>query len=354
MIRICFALIAAVVLVQAIAGEEPEINDWTRHVIPAQERSFDFKTVAKGAVPEHQFVLKNPFQEPLVVRSVTSSCTCTSAHFDEAKSTLPTYGELVIAVRFHGDLFEGHKNATLTVAIDKPNPAEIQLNIRGEIRGDLQTTPNFLDFGNVDIEKGVSRILTVTYTGSNTQWRLVDTKCENEFIHTEITEIPANRFGTKVFKVNVSLDQSTPHGAIDTRLLLVSNDTETRREIPIPLRATVGTVIRVSPSPLFLGLLLPGEPSPLKSVTLLGTKPFRITKIECDNPAVRVPSGYDADVPLSRTYAVPIQYLNPADGEGAPKGGTMQAEVKITTDIPGLVPTFYVTMRVREKEREAE
>lgn len=352
MTRICSALIAVVFLVRAIAGEEPEIDDWTRHVIPLKERSFDFKTVAKGAVPEHQFILKNPFQEPLTVRSVTSSCNCTSVRFDETKSTLQTYGEIAITVRFQGDLFEGHKNATLTVVLNKPNPAEIQLNVHGEIRGDLQTTPNFLDFGNVDIEKGVSRILTVTYTGSNTQWRLVDTKCENEFIHTEITNIPSTRFGTKVFNVNVSLDKSIPHGVVDTRLFLVSNDTGARREIPIPLRATVGTVIRVSPSPLFLGLLLPGEQSSLKSVTLLGTQPFRITKIECDNPAVRVPLKIDDNIPLSRMYAVPIQYLNPADGEGSPKGGTMQAEVHVTTDIPGLVPTFYVTMRVREKDTE--
>ena len=361
MTRTDFAFIAATVFtlaffVRTVVGQDTGANeDWGLHVIPAAERSFDFKTVAKGAVPEHRFVLRNPFQEPIHIESITSGCTCTTIDFDEEKSVLQTYDEAVVPVRLRGDMFDGQRNSTITVSIDKPYRTEIQLNIRGEIRSDLKITPDRIDFGNVELEKGQSRTLTVTYTGSNTQWRLVDVKCENEFIHTDITSGPV-QVGVKIFQVNVSLDKSAPNGTISSHLILISNDALTRREIPVPLRATVGTVIRVSPPALSLGVLLPGEPSPVKNAVLVGTKPFRIVKMECDNPAVEITPQIDPDAlpPARAVHQVSVLYRNPADGDGASQDGTMRTAVRVTTDIPGLAPVFYVTANIRTKESEGE
>ena len=358
--RIIAIFTALAILMQAaVAEQEIKIEeDVSQYIIPHKERSFDFKTVAKGMVLGHRFVLKNPFQEPMHIASVTASCTCTTVDFDEkdeTKTTLNTYEEAVIPIRLRGDISEGPQNATLTVIIDRPKRIEIQLNVRAEIRADLRIAPNnFIDFGNIELGRGQSRTLTVTYTGSNAQWRLVDVQCDNEFIHTEITSDP-ERIGIKTFRVRVSLDQTAPNGNINSRLILISNDSASRREIPVPLRATVGTVITVSPPNVFLGMLPPGEPSPKKNAFLTGTKPFRITTIECDNPAVEivshnVASRTEPDAP-SRIHSLLISYRNPAEGEGSPQdNGEMRAEVQITTDLPGLTATFHVTASVRENE----
>jgi len=351
MTRITFAFLATLILAQATLGQSAE-TDWLQHIIPAKERSFDFKTVAKGAVPEYQFVLKNPLQEPLHIASVTASCTCTTLDVDMEKSVLQTYEKFEITVRLRGDMYDGQRNATITVVIDQPHRAEIHLNVRGEIRTDLKVAPDFIDFGNVALEKGQSRTLTVTYSGSNSQWRIVDVRCENEFIRADITPDFTN-ISQKTFKVNVSLDKSAPHGTIRDHLFLMTNDTASRREIPIAVRATVGTVLRVSPPTVFLGVLQPGEPSPKKPVILTGTMPFRITKIECDNPAIEIAWEVDANAAPRDRYMLPISYKNPVQGEGAPKSdGTMLAAVRITTDVPGLVSMFYVTMSVRKTEDE--
>jgi len=353
MTRISFTVLVAVILMPAVAGQASE-TDWLQHVIPAKERSFDFQTVAKGGIPEHQFVLKNPLQEPLRIANVTSSCTCTTVDFDTEKSVLQTYEEFIITARLRGDMFDGQRNATLSVVIDKPNRAEIQLNVRGKIRTDLKVSPNFIDFGNVEPEKEPSRTLTLTYTGSNSQWRIIDVRCNNEFIRTDMIHDSAS-IGQKVFKVKVSLEPSTPHGSMNSYLFLITNDATGYREIPILIRATVGTVISVSPPTLFLGSLPPGEPSPGKLVVVSGTKPFRITKIECDNPEVEIAWAMDESVPPKVRSMIPILYRNPVEGEGSPKDGIMLAAVQITTDIPGLPPTtFYVTMSVQKKEDEEQ
>ena len=351
MTRIFFSLIAVALCVQIAVGQETE-TDWRLLVISEKERLFDFKTVARGSTPEHQFILKNPLQETLRISAVTESCTCTKVDFDEEKTALKTYEELVVTVRLLGDRFEGQRSSTITVFIDQPVSTEIQLNVQGDIRSDLNITPrNFLDFGNVEIERGQTRTLTVTYTGNNTQWRLVDTKCENEFIRAEITSDPAQtRVGTRVFRVNVFLDKSAPHGTINTHLILISNDAGSRREIPIPIRATVGTVIRVVPPALALGILSPGEPSSARTAHLLSTRPFRIVKIECDNPAIEIALNDLGRDTVSRTYPLAISYRNPVEGEGAPEDGVMRATIRVTTDAPGLTTTFYVTATVKEPE----
>jgi hypothetical protein len=301
--------------------------------------------------PENKFILKNPHREPLHIKSVESSCFCTTIYYDEAKSLLQKDETFTISAQFRGDMFEGDKNATLTVEIDKPEIAKILLNVRGEIRSDLKIAPTYIDFGNVELEKGSTRTLTVTYTGNNTAWRLVDVESENEFIKAEIAP-PRVAVGSKEFKITVSLDKSAPHGTINTYLLLNNNDpVAARRVIPISIRATVGAVVSVNPSPLFLGVLPPGEASPVKNVALTAPKPFRVVKLECDNPAVKISSTFNADDPPKTFYLVPIQYLNPAEGDGAPQDGRMRAEVRITTDIPGYMPTFYVTMTVLEQSR---
>ena len=356
MTRICFVFtpfvfFALVLVAQTATGQEPE-TDWRDHVIPIKARSFDFKTVPKGAIPEHQFILLNPFHEPMHIGAITSSCVCTTVDFDETKSILQTYETVVVPVRLRGDLFDGLRNSTVTISLDKPSRTEIQLNIRGEIRSDLNISPTFLDFRNVELGKESTKSLDITYTGSNTQWRLVDAQCENKFIHAEITNNPA-QIGRKVFRVNVSLDKAAPNGTINSLLMLTSNDAQNRRDIPIPIRATVGTAISVNPSAVSLGVLSPGMRSSAKDAMLRGTKPFRITKIESDNPALEIVSRHPLDVQLP-IHWLSISYRNPTEGEGVPENGVMRATVKVTTDVPDLTPTFFVTATVWEREQELE
>ena len=348
MIRICFAFILVAFFGQVTVGQEPEA-DWRDHIIPVKERTFDFKTVPKGAIPEHRFTLVNPFQEPIRIVAITSSCVCTTIDFDEQNPiVLQTYEKTDIPVRLRADMFDGLRNATITVSLDQPNRSAIQLNIRGEIRKDLNISPNFLDFGTLELGKGLTRSLIVTYTGTNTQWRIADIKCENELIRAEIIADPA-MVGRKVFKVNVFLDKSAPNGMINCHLILVSNDAQNRQEIPIPVRAKIGTAIDVSPPAVSFGVLPPGRKSQPKEAVISGSKPFRITKIECDNPVVEVTLKNSLDI-QSRLHKLSISYLNPMEGEGAPQNGIMRATIKITTDVPGLTLTFYATANIREEE----
>ena len=368
MYRICLVLVLLPQFVSVAAEREDSADrsnaDWREFVIPNAQRAFDFKITAQGSVPEHLFILRNPLQETIHIGGVISSCDCVTVHFDTAKTRLATYEEIAIAARFRADRFTGQRNATITVVIDSPIRTEIQLHVRGEIRTDLRIVPDTVDFKNVGLEQGASQTLTVTYTGNNAQWRLVDALSENEFIQAEISGDSAqSRVGMRVFHVNVSIAPSAPNGSINTHLVLISNDASHRREIPIPIRATVGTVLRVSPSALSLGILQPGEPSLVRAAVLSGTQPFRITKIESDNPAIEIsvntpnarnppnvrnPVG-ETSREASRIYTLLVSYRNPLEGDGVPVQGVMRAAIQVSTDIPNIKAKFYATATVREE-----
>lgn len=321
---------------------------WTQYLIKSEDRSFDFGSVPKGAKAEHHFILKNAFQEKVHIASISSSCTCATISMLDNKSELQTYEKAAVVVLFRADLYDGPKSATITVVIDKPYHAEFHLNVRGDIRSDVTIRPNGVRFDNVKEGEEISRTMDVVYSGSNPAWKVVEFRSGNEHLSAEIEDVQS-RPGQTTTKIRVRLDEKTPVGKFSDRLYLVTNDSANRREIPILVEATVGTVINITPETLFFGYLKPGEVSS-KIVVLQGSKPFRIKKLLCTNPAVETTFTFNEDAPPKIRHIIPIRYQNPKEGPGAPEDGKMRAVVKIETDDPKLTPAFNVTMELAKEE----
>ncbi|MDR3183649.1 MAG: DUF1573 domain-containing protein [Planctomycetaceae bacterium] len=318
-------------------------DDWTQNVIKQEDRTVDFKTVAKGTKTEHRFVLKNPFEDTLHLSSITSSCLCTTPVLEGGKGELRTYEEAVITAQFRTDLFEGKRNATISVVIDKPNRAEILLNVSGDIRTDITVKPESVMYKQVEVGREHKRTFTVEYAGQNSSWRILEIKSSNKNIRAEVIDTKI-QLGKKTFTVSVVLSSETGSGIIADNLYLVTNNAA-GREIPIAVSATVGSVITVNPPTVFIGSLKLGEEPPMKNIVLRGTEPFKITQITCDNPAIEIPFEIAADTPPKVMYLVPIKYKNTQ----FPPDGKLQALVKIKTDNKGQQPEIYVTATVAEK-----
>lgn len=323
-------------------------EDWTQHIIKQEDRSFDFKSVAKGATAEHRFVLNNPFEDTLHLKSIESSCLCTMPILEGNKQEIKTYEEAVITAQFRSDVFEGKRNATICVMIDKPNRAEILLNIQGDIRTDVKVSPHSVQFGQVKAGEEHMGTFTVNYTGQNSNWRILEIKSGNENIKAEITETKM-QLGIKTFKVSVTLNGKSANGHIAENIYLITNDTSAGREIPIRVQATVGSVITVTPQTVFLGSFKADKESPVKNAVVRGTNPFKITKITCENPAVKIPFEINPDAPPKVMYLLPIQYKNTETGAKIPEDGIMQAKVEIETDNAELKPAFYVTAKIGQE-----
>ncbi|MDR1923191.1 MAG: DUF1573 domain-containing protein [Planctomycetaceae bacterium] len=328
-------------------ADKSDDDDLIERIIKKSDREFDFKSLAAGAYSEHKFVLTNPFKETLRIASVSSSCSCTVAFVQNNKTVLQTYEKAEVVVRLQSvDGKSGQRNSTITVTFDQPFSAEVQLNTRGEIRSDILIMPRDVRFENVDEGTSKTRTLSVTYSGRNAAWRIVDVKSTNPHITAKIESAQKYPNQITTAQIKILLDEKMPKGEFAEQIILISNDAEGRRELPVFVTGRVGVTISVAPETVFLGYLKAGEPSQTKSVLLKGTKPFKIKNLLCDNPAVITAFEIQPDTPPKQIYIIPLQYLNPETGDGSPKNGQMEAKIIIETDLPNTKPTVKLLMEI--------
>ena len=163
----------------------------------------DFGTVAKGAKTEFEFTFKNIYMEDIHVADVHASCTCTTPVIKTP--TLKTYEKGVIQAIFNTGRFTGARGATLTVTIDKPYYAVVQLQVKGYIRGDVMVTPGSVEFGSVDQGKRVEKTVSVNYAGRD-DWSIVGVKSGNP--HLAAKAVETSRGGGQVsYNLVVQLDE---------------------------------------------------------------------------------------------------------------------------------------------------
>ena len=78
---------------------------------------------------------------------------------------LKTYEKGAIVAHFNTDSFLGQRGATLTVTIDQPFYAEVQLHVRGYIRSDVVVEPGSVQFGSIDQGTAAEQTVAVNYAG---------------------------------------------------------------------------------------------------------------------------------------------------------------------------------------------
>ena len=121
-------------------------QEWAQKMFKITDH--DFGTVARGAKAEVAFVFENIYMEEVHVAGVRASCGCTTPRVENG--TLKTYEKGAIVAHFNTDTFLGQRGATLTVSIDQPFPAEVQLHVRGFIRNDVVVEPGSVQVGSID------------------------------------------------------------------------------------------------------------------------------------------------------------------------------------------------------------
>ena len=122
-----------------------QAQDWARKMF--EKTTFDFGTLARGAKAIHTFKLKNIYEETVHITGVRSTCGCTTVEIKHP--TVKTFETAEIVADFNTVAFRGTHSSTLTVIIDQPFPAEVQLQVYGNVRTDVVIEPGLVSFGSV-------------------------------------------------------------------------------------------------------------------------------------------------------------------------------------------------------------
>jgi hypothetical protein len=266
------------VLVVLLVGSPCFGQEWARKMFKVSQH--DFGSVASGAKAEYEFEFENIYLEDIHVSFAYASCGCTSVKVETP--LLKTYEKGKILAHFNTDTFRGQRGATLTVVIDQPFYAEVQLHVKGYIRGDVVVNPGSVQLGTLDQGTQADKVVAVSYAGRN-NWQIVDVKSSNPNITAKAVETGRN-YGQVSYNVQVHLDKNVSPGYVSDQLVLVTNDASAS-QIPVRVEGLVQSAgITVSPPTLFMGVIQPGE-KVTKQLVVKSKKPFRILGITCDDPS---------------------------------------------------------------------
>jgi hypothetical protein len=305
------ALLAACLTALPCSGQE-----WAKKMFPVA--SHDFGTVARGAKAEYRFVFENIYMEDVHISHAYTSCSCTSVRVENP--LLKTYEQGAIVATFNTNSFYGSRGATITVIIDRPFYAEVQLTDRGFIRTDVDVQPGSVVFGSIDQGTGWQQNVAVNYRGGRSDWQVVSVKSANPHITAQVTET-ARDYGQISYNLKVRVDRTTPACQLNDYLMLVTNDGT--QQIPVLVEGRVTSAVTVSPTALFMEPVPPGQ-KVTKKLVVTGKKPFRILAITCDDKSFQfeIPKR---DAPSS-LYQIPVTFVAGKDL------GKVVKTIKIKTD----------------------
>jgi len=305
-----------VVLLSFLVGSPVVGQEWARKMFGTTRH--DFGSVARDAEAEYAFELSNLYMEDVHIAGVRSSCGCTSPRI--AKPWLKTYQKGAIIAAFNTGAFTGHKSATLTVTIDKPHYAQVQLHVSGQIRSDVTLSPGSVQLGSVDQGTPVDRKIAVNYSGYS-NWRIAEVKSPNP--HITAKAVKTRHGGRAAYELLVHLDEHAPAGYIEDHLVLVTKGPRAA-QIPVRVEGRVLPGVSVSPATLFMGVVEPGQ-KVTKQLVVRGKRPFRILSISCDDESFEF--GATADEMAKPLHLVPVSFVA---GENP---GKVARKIRIVTDL---------------------
>jgi len=309
-------LTALVLALFLVAATDASAQEWAKKMFKTTKHNFG--TVARGSKQEYAFKFTNVFKEDVHVAGTRSTCGCVTVK--TKKDRLKTYETSEIVVTLNTSSYLGGKSSTITVIIDKPYYAEVQLTVNSYIRSDVVFTPGVINFGSVDAGQGAEAAVNIAYAGRD-DWEIVDVRSANQFFEVELEE--KHRGSGKVtYAMVVRLKPGAPVDYIQDQLAIVTNDSGSRN-VSLPVEGRVTSPLTVSPASLFLGVLKPGETAK-KRLVVRGNEPFRIVAVRCNHESF----SFDEPAATHKTlHFVPVEYT----ANGRP--GKVVEKIEIETDL---------------------
>lgn len=293
-------------------------QEWAKKMF--KETEHDFGVVARGAPTEYRFVFQNIYKEDIHIAGVRSSCGCTSPRVE--KTLVKTWEESEIICRYNTHSFLGAKGATVTVTIDRPYFAEIQLQVKGNIRGDVMFDPNLVNFGTVDPAATETQKVNINYSGGRSGWAIKDVRSANSYFGVRLKE--TSRIGGRVgYEMTIELKPGSPEGYFQDSLTVVTNDQANPR-VTLPIQGNIAStsLVNLSPSLVSFGVVQSGEAA-TERLIVRSKEPFTIKSVKSSSPLV---TFGDVSSEAKTLHLVPVKL-------GATAAGDMKGTITVETSL---------------------
>ncbi len=318
----------------ALSGAMAHAQDvkWLDQVFP--QRFHDFGTVAKGSKVAHTFKVINTTEQDIHIAKVSPKCGCTDVKV--RAELIPPGTQTIIEAVIDTTKFQGRKDSGLTLKLDKPFFAEVDLNLTCFIRTDVVVNPGQVDFGTVSRQSKPTLAINLTYAGGNPNWAIIKMQTVSPHVKSTIQEV-ARTGGQVQYVLSTTLNPTAELGFFKDEVTLFTNDPN-GPTIPISIAAVVQSSVTAAPAILTIGRVKAGE-SISKTVYVKAGQPFKVTGLR---PSRDELSAKVAEGPKT-LHAVTLTFKAP------PEPGPFNAVMEVETDLkdePAIkVPAFATVVQ---------
>ena len=300
----------------AVQGQTPA---WVDGLLP--ERTFDFGTVAKGSKVRHSFRLVNRLDQDVHIADTKTKCGCTEVRV--GARTIPPGTQTTIEAVIDTTKFDGVKKSGLTLILDRPGLAQVDLNLNCFIRSEILLNPGVADFGPVTRASAEKPSLSMSlyYSGGQPNWGI--TRMQTGTAHVAVRLQEQSRSGGQVqYLLTATLDPKDLNGFFKDEVTLYTNE-QNATPIPVSVSANVQSAVTVSPSPLVLGPIKAGQVLK-RTVLVRSAQPFKLSGVKPSKDDLTATPDADGSRPV---HTLTLEFKAPA------QAGPYNAVVEIETDL---------------------
>ena len=300
-----------------LVGRPTLAQNWFDTIIP--EKAKDLGTVARGTKIRHSFKLINTTSYDIHIADYRTKCGCTDVKI--GAHDIPPGTQTTIEATIDTTKFQGFKASGLTLKLDRPSYAEVDLNLTCFIRGDILLNPGTVDFQTVARGTKPAVSMTLNYLGGDPNWAITKVLTISPNLSATARET-GRTAGNVQYQITATLNSTAPSGHFKDEITLITNDPR-GQNIPISVSANVQAAVTVSPAIINLGHVKPGE-TVTREVLVRSSQAFKLTGLAAQRPEL---SASEPNPSALAFHKVTVTLKAP------PTAGPYNASLEIATDL---------------------
>ena len=222
----------------SVAGGKEVSN--TKARIQFSEPIFDFGSVYQGEDVTHAFKFQNVGDETLEISKVQASCGCSKAEASDTEIAPGAFGQIEVAFQTEG--YIGQQTKIIHVNSNDSLNSTVDLQLKGEVKVEVEVKPPTLSFENVPKHEQVTRQFEIIQRGEQ---KLIIDKVTTDKEYLKIDSIEKKEGDKNVYSVKVTLDSNAPAGYLQGRID-VSTNLERRKTILVGVQGKILGNLRLS------------------------------------------------------------------------------------------------------------
>lgn len=244
--------------------------------------SYNFGSVDETEEVEHDFILRNIGDEPVIIQKIDSSCGCTTTRLG-GKVLQPGISTVLTAkINLRGR--RGSQNKHIYVQSNDPKQPQLVLKMVGNVTSQIDIFPRRIDFMDIKPDQSVSRTAMIT-NNAGKPMRITGMVSTGKFFSVDRKTIEEGKRYQIEIKTKPPLQNGMSRGSVTIK---TNNPKYATISIPVTVRVPSDIVV----APRIISVPYDGKESkPISFFTLIksrGNKPFNITRIDKPDQKIHV------------------------------------------------------------------